>query len=80
MNDLKMNIIESDVIKILTYLCFDNTTSMIFDTFDEEDPLNISIVDSRATSFLKFRKPYIDLNKHEVVKKSIYQTYRYLYL
>ncbi len=80
MNDLKINITESEAIKILTYLAIDNATSMIFDTFDENDPQKLRIIDSRLISFLKFRKPDIYLNKHEIVKKSIYQTYRYIYL
>ena len=78
MDDIKINVSETECIKILTYFIFDDKTAMIFDTFDEDDPTKIDIYDSQATSFLKLERPRIDLNISEMVKKSIYQTYLYL--
>lgn len=74
---VKINITEEEVILILTYLIFDNATAMIFDNFDEEGP-EISINDIQANSFLVLRSSNVQLNRDELAKKAIYQTYLYL--
>ena len=76
--DEKIKIIESDAIKIITYLLFDEQTAMIFDMYDEDDPDTLRITDSKLNSFLNLTLPDIDLGKAGIRKKSIYQTYLYL--